>query len=246
MATYDKTGQMTYVDESGNEHLLYPNTKMECVEGLEAQLASKAPAGFGLGEHIAHHSADGVLEFFDEQLATMPNGTKKFIEFAGDYQTTRGAMFVGELCKRDNNYAYVIGYTYSDAMGLYRAKYGGVWNPWEYINPPMVVGEEYRTTERYMGKPVYVRAVDCGNIPNATSKTITYGEENCMAIFVYGATNYVGTVPSMNVGAAMGLGFNSDQVISLWGNRNTISIACGGDRSSASIVCVVKYYKTTD
>jgi hypothetical protein len=162
MATYDKTGQMTYVDESGNEHLLYPNTKMECVEGLEAQLASKAPAGFGLGEHIYHHSADGVLDFFDEQLATMPNGTKKFIEFAGDYQTTQGALFVGELCKRDNNYAYVIGYTYSDAMGLYRAKYNGVWNPWEYINPPMVTGEEYRTTERYKGNPVYVKLVDYG------------------------------------------------------------------------------------
>lgn len=118
-----------------------------------------APAGFGLGEHIYHHSADGVLEFFDEQLATMPNGTKKFIEFAGDYQTTQGALFVGELCKRDNNYAYVIGYTYSDAMGLYRAKYNGVWNPWEYINPPMVAGEEYRTTERYNGKPVYAKLV---------------------------------------------------------------------------------------
>lgn len=28
----------------------------------------------------------------------------------------------------------------------------------EWINPPMVLGEEYRTTERYNGKPVYIKA----------------------------------------------------------------------------------------
>ena len=138
---------------------------------LEAQLASKAPAGYGLGEHIYCHSGDDVLEFFDEQLATMPNGTKKFIEFAGDYATTSGALFVGELCKRDNNYAYVIGYTYSDAMGLYRAKYNGVWNPWEFINPPMEIGKEYRTTERWNNRAVYTKLINCG--ANAASSYIT-------------------------------------------------------------------------
>ena len=27
--------------------------------------------------------------------------------------------------------------------------------PWEWVNPPMKLGVEYRTTERYLGKPVY-------------------------------------------------------------------------------------------
>lgn len=31
-----------------------------------------------------------------------------------------------------------------------------VWGEWEWVNPPMVPGVEYRTTERYEGKPVYV------------------------------------------------------------------------------------------
>lgn len=32
------------------------------------------------------------------------------------------------------------------------------WEPWEYVNPPMQLGVEYRTTERYNGKPVYTAA----------------------------------------------------------------------------------------
>lgn len=31
------------------------------------------------------------------------------------------------------------------------------WSEWEWVNPPMTLGREYRTTERYNGKPVYVK-----------------------------------------------------------------------------------------
>ena len=38
---------------------------------------------------------------------------------------------------------------------LQRVFYGiGGWQPWEWVNPPMQLGVEYRTTERYMGRPV--------------------------------------------------------------------------------------------
>ena len=29
------------------------------------------------------------------------------------------------------------------------------WLPWEWVDPPMKLGVEYRTTERYLGNPVY-------------------------------------------------------------------------------------------
>lgn len=41
---------------------------------------------------------------------------------------------------------------------LYRTVDGEV----EYINPPMLTGEEYRTAERFLDKPVYTKLVDCG------------------------------------------------------------------------------------
>ena len=40
----------------------------------------------------------------------------------------------------------------------------GQWDPLEYINPPMRLGVEYRTTERYLGKPVYVKAINFGAV----------------------------------------------------------------------------------
>lgn len=45
----------------------------------------------------------------------------------------------------------------------------------EWINPPMVVGTEYRTAERYEGKPVYTKLVDFGNLPNSARKSVSTG-----------------------------------------------------------------------
>ena len=36
----------------------------------------------------------------------------------------------------------------------------------EWINPPMVVGEEYRTTKRHNGKPIYTKLIDFGVLSN--------------------------------------------------------------------------------
>lgn len=45
----------------------------------------------------------------------------------------------------------------------------------EWINPPMAVGVEYRTTERWQNSAVYVKAVDCGSLPNTDLKAISTG-----------------------------------------------------------------------
>lgn len=39
---------------------------------------------------------------------------------------------------------------------------GKTWRDWEYVNPPMALGVEYRTTERYDGKVVYTKLVNVG------------------------------------------------------------------------------------
>ena len=45
--------------------------------------------------------------------------------------------------------------------------------PWEYVNPPMQLGVEYRTTEICEGKPVYTKLIDFGYLPNVSIKSIT-------------------------------------------------------------------------
>lgn len=38
----------------------------------------------------------------------------------------------------------------------------------EWMNPPMAKGVEYRTVERYAGKPVYTVLIDCGSVSQGT------------------------------------------------------------------------------
>ena len=52
--------------------------------------------------------------------------------------------------------------------------YGGIVFEWEWVNPPMIAGTEYRTIERWKGKPVYTMLVDCGYLPNASTKDTQY------------------------------------------------------------------------
>lgn len=61
--------------------------------------------------------------------------------------------------------AHQIGWSPYKAYGnaeCRRDKVGGVWGEWEYENPPMFLGVEYRTTERHNGKVVYTKLVDTG------------------------------------------------------------------------------------
>ena len=46
------------------------------------------------------------------------------------------------------------------------------WTEWEWVNPPMHDGVEYRTTERYLGKAVYAALLNFGYLPNNSVKNM--------------------------------------------------------------------------
>ena len=48
----------------------------------------------------------------------------------------------------------------------------------EWINPPMILGVEYRTTERWNGKPIYVKAVNIGAVVNGVNTKYTEARYN--------------------------------------------------------------------
>ena len=82
---------------------------------------------------------------------------------------------------------------------LRRFSYSGTWSEWEVENPPMALGVEYRTTERWNGKTVFCKIVDCGKMPNATTKSIDIlAGTTCRIIrckgTMMGGTNYL-TLP---------------------------------------------------
>lgn len=53
-----------------------------------------------------------------------------------------------------------------------RRIYTGQWQPWEYIDPPMEPGVEYRTTLRWDGKPVYRKLVTYTNLSDLSGETL--------------------------------------------------------------------------
>lgn len=65
----------------------------------------------------------------------------------------------------DQNTLVQIYYAPERALKFCRFSASG-WKPWECVNPRLNLGGEYRTTERYLGKPVYVKLINLGKLPN--------------------------------------------------------------------------------
>lgn len=107
----------------------------------------------------------------------------------------------------------------------------------EYLNPPLVLGVEYRTTERYLGKPVYVKTVDCGKFPApGSSKIVTHGVSNCTPITVTAQMSNTNTVPYIGYYT-----IGADNV-----SITLASVSGVSDLSAHSAVALMRYIKTTD
>lgn len=99
---------------------------------------------------------------------------------------------------------------------LIRAMNNNIWNPWEWVNPPMTAGVEYRTTERYNNLPVYTTIIDGGAIPSANSQKFVKHNKAVKQIVRYAiSTNAYGT-------AVPGFSFSGStpQDVSIYGGAN--------------------------
>ena len=85
----------------------------------------------------------------------------------------------------------------ADYPGCYYRTTNGVT---EWVNPPMLLGVEYRTTERWNGKVVYAKLIDLGALPNNTEKNVTHGIanlENALSISAFAkSSDWQFTLPS--------------------------------------------------
>ena len=122
-----------------------------------------APGGYGYGEvPVSIGNADDEETF-------VANLTEQFNKTTSKVRKVRftmgGGAWTGELWSAGNGYGCLVGHSYSvKDVGwrfnrMIRNCQDGVWQPWEYENPPMRSGVEYRTTERYLGKVVYAKLI---------------------------------------------------------------------------------------
>lgn len=194
-------------------------------------LANKAPAGFGLGVSTPQITLTDCNDggYTGWYITTM-NTTNSPLETGG---WLRADMF---------NESYGTQTWYNDRYNgivAQRFKINGVWQPWEWVNPPMLSGVDYRTTERWNGKPVYVRFIDLGKIPKSTYKSVNWtSDENAQVISVRGVvgTNYNDfiTVPTNNFNGAVG-------TFSLKGQRNLITIFTDYDYGDLNLYAELRY-----
>lgn len=69
-----------------------------------------------------------------------------------------------------------------------------VWYEWEWDTPPMLSGIEYKTSERWLGKPVYTKNVDLGKLP-AGYAAVAHGADATAVLRCVGVTGSGATIP---------------------------------------------------
>lgn len=179
----DENGHASYVVLEKADEPTTVGTPLNA-ETLNGMVAGLAPSGFGYGEKMIwlgfDESSWKATGTFQEDLEalfnSMPNQTCKQVQFI-DESGLNAQKYFGTLWRYGYNYGVLTATNYSGLQAI-RTFYGEVWQPWEWVNPPMVPGVLYRTTKRYNGKPVYAYCEDMGYMPNksTTSKTLGIGD----------------------------------------------------------------------
>ena len=134
-----------------------------------------------------------------------------------------------------------IGFESTEYPGCYYRMVSGVV---EWVNPPMQINVEYRTTERYMGKPVYVKLVDFYELPNATAKAMNFPiKNNEQLLECKGFVSGGGVLPYSYPGSSVG-------TANVYTNKSSgsfgVIVSADKDLSRKSAYFILKYTKTTD
>jgi hypothetical protein len=104
----------------------------------------------------------------------------------------------------------------------------------------MQTGVEYRTTERFWGKPVYYKIVDCGKI--ADNKQVEHGIVNMRDCISFQGLRGGMSMPSIS----------NNNLSDPWSfyvadvNRAKITLACGTSAVGGNCHVMLKYTKTMD
>lgn len=182
--------------ESGGTPIT-PEALNHIENGIKQTYSDFAPAGYGLGDINGMFCTDantatkiGFYWLGGEGTLNVP-----FYFSWGTLLVERRQTHIYQTAKSAD------GYPSQQIVTRYSTNSGATWSEWEWVNPPMVPGVEYRTTERYQGKAVYVAVVDIGTLPNKTLKSV---EHNifCTNIIRFSGAKSDGTGLSYDDGTA--------------------------------------------
>lgn len=143
-----------------------PNTWLPSIADIGA-----APSGYGLGEGIPT-TIRSLAELDNLTLSGNYRLAMKSWTTVNNVEVANASIRVDTVI---NDGVVVECFQTMKVNGtntiLVRHLIGGEWSPWECVagTEPMVVGVEYRTTERWNGNPVYAKLDNIGTTQSAAS-----------------------------------------------------------------------------
>lgn len=241
--TLSKTGQQTDQILGGAVRYDEAQSLTTDQQAQARENIGAAPDGFGLGKsayslrqvnpaNIDTCTAAGWYYYYDPAYGSLAG-----LSFSG-------GIFVIPSFTDTLQYFFPRGSSPNPGTYAVRKLAGGTWTEWEINNPPLELGVEYRTTERYLGKPVYYQLLDCGSAPaQGSSKAIDLPSGSTNQTLVRASLSHYGiTFPK----------YEEDGTVSMAaycspGSAKLFFYSPGDDRSAnGTIYALVKYTKSTD
>lgn len=215
------TKNITMKQFNGTDYdTLYPKTVYNQVSGV-------APAGYGLGANTGKLITDGNDALVGGWFYWENNDTNLPFTYGHMRVDPRLSSTSGQILMQT---AYSDSYPGCVAQ---RKMIDGAFKPWEWVNPPMMLGVEYRTTERYFGKPVYTQVISIGAIGSG-SGNVEHGIPDISVVVGLIGTNSYG--PTLNTHPYMTVFYANSQYVR-WETTQAIS---------GTSYAVLRYTKTTD
>ena len=203
---------------------------------IDQALANKAPGGYGLGQNpVWGADADECTLsgwYVIGANVPVPGALLMRVDAASD------SMYQTAYARKTNSGVpdYVI-------CRRYKAAGSSTFSPWEWVNPPMQPGVEYRTIERYDAKPVYKKCVFIGSLPgNGAMKSVSFvnDAENPDSDVIILATVYCR-------GANQ---YNNQDIFYVSGGRGgqfgIVYVTNKHEYTFADVILYVEYTKSTD
>lgn len=145
-------------------------------QALINELSAYAPAGLvGKYETVINNTSE-LETFLKTTFGSMGSPEIKFVSILDIKGTTifGGGHTLITIIKQLGGYGVIKAIRYYDNLQVAewnRLIYSNIWHGWDWVDPPMVIGSEYRTTERWNGKVVYTKLVNYGLIAVDTTET---------------------------------------------------------------------------
>ena len=182
--------------------------------------------------HLSGYCADcyaiteGGLYYIDSNTLNKP-----------EYVTGSASLFVQPIATTNGTDIYLTLKSGANIVHCYYSSFAKAWQPWEWENPPMeTVWTEYRTTERFRGKPVYTTMVGLGTLTGVTTPNTHFMGHKAKSIqYVIRAT------ATMNEGKSI-----PNNSATVYADKGNVFVVKSTDETFTLVMAQIWYTKTTD